>query len=59
MLSVESKRTVFEKKKKDRFFCGRQVAFMIYDNFRVAGAHATVLDYADLFSFTVRKDDFR
>ena len=27
---------------------------MIYDNFRVTGAHDTVLDYADLFSVTLR-----
>ena len=30
---------------------------MIYDYFRVAGAHDTVLDYADLFSVTLRNDD--
>ena len=29
---------------------------MIYDNFWVTGAHDTVLDYADLFSITLRKD---
>ena len=29
---------------------GRQIAYMIYDYFRVAGAHDTVLDYADLFT---------
>ena len=33
--------------KEDRFLRGRQIAEMIYDNFRVAGAHDTVLDYAD------------
>ena len=27
---------------------------MIYDYFRVTGAHDTVLDYADLFSVTLR-----
>ena len=37
-------------KKEDRFLRGRQIAFMIYDYFRVTGAHDTVLDYADLFS---------
>ena len=36
--------------KVDRFLRGRQIAFMIYDYFRVIGAHNTVLDYADLFS---------
>ena len=34
--------------KEDRFLRGRQIAFMIYDYFRVTGAHDTVLDYADL-----------
>ena len=32
---------------EDRFLRGRQIAFMIYDYFRVTGAHDTVLDYAD------------
>ena len=36
---------------------GRQIAFMIYDFFRVTGAHDTVLDYADLFSVTLRGDN--
>ena len=39
--------------KEVRFLRGRQIAFMIYDYFRVAGAHETVLDYADLFSITL------
>ena len=30
---------------------------MIYDYFRVAGAHDTVLDNADLFSIGLRNDD--
>ena len=30
---------------------------MIYDYYRVTGAHDTVLDYADLFSTTLRNDD--
>ena len=30
---------------------------MIYDYFRVTGAHDTFLDYADLFSITFRNDD--
>ena len=33
--------------KEDWFLRGRQIAFMIYDYFRVTGAHDTVLDYAD------------
>ena len=39
--------------KEYRFLRGRQIAFMIYDYFRVIGAHDTVLDYADLFSVTL------
>ena len=45
--------------KEDRFLRGRQIAFMIYDNFRVTGAHDTVLDYADLFSITVHDDNIQ
>ena len=41
---------------EDRFLRGRQVAFMIYDYFRVTGAHETVLDYAGL-SFVTLQDD--
>ena len=40
-----------------RFPRGRQIAFMIYDYFRVTGAHDTVLDYADFFSLTLRDDN--
>ena len=43
--------------KEDRFLRGRQIAFMIYDYFRVTGAHDTVLDYGDLFSVTQRNDN--
>ena len=43
--------------KEDRFLRGRQIAFMIYDYFRVIGAHDTVLDYAVLFSVILRDDN--
>ena len=43
--------------KEDRFLRGRQIAFMIYDHFRVTGAHDTVLDYADLFSVSLHDND--
>ena len=33
-----------------------KIAFMIYDYFRVTGAHDTILDYVDLFSVTLRDD---
>ena len=45
--------------KDDRFLRGRQIAFMIYDYFRVTGAHDTVLDYADLFSVTLNDDNIQ
>ena len=43
--------------KEDRFLRGRHIAFMINDCFRVNGAHGTVLDYADVFTLTLRNDD--
>ena len=42
---------------QDRFLWGRQMAFMIYEYFRVTGEHDTVLDYADLFALTLQNDD--
>ena len=45
--------------KEDRFLRGRQIASMIYDYFRVTGAHDTVLDYADLFSVTLHDDNIQ
>ena len=39
--------------KDDRILLGRRLAFMIYDYFRVIGAHDTVLDHTDLFSVTL------
>ena len=39
--------------KEDRFLRGRQIAFMIYDYFRVTCAHSTVLDSSDLFSISL------
>ena len=43
--------------KEDRFLRGKQIAYMIYDYFRVTGAHDAVLDCAGLFSITLRSDD--
>ena len=45
--------------KEDRFLPGRQIAFMIYDYFRVTGAHDAVLDYADLFPVTPHDDNIQ
>ena len=43
--------------KEDRFLRGRQIAYMRYDYFRFTGAHDAVLDFADLFSITLRNDN--
>ena len=55
------KKVSFEEQKaqkEDRFLRRRQIAFMIYDYFRVTGAHDTVLDYADLLSMSkIPSDD--
>ena len=45
--------------KEDRFLRGRQIAFMIYDYFRVTGVHDTVLDNADLCSVTLHDDNIQ
>ena len=56
---IKKKVSLEERKaqKEDRFLRGRQIAFMIHDCFRVIGAHDNVLDYADLFSVTLRDDN--
>ena len=45
--------------KENRFLRGRQIAFMIYDCFRVTGAHDTVFDSDDLFSVTLHDDNIQ
>ena len=39
--------------KEGRFLRGRQIAYLIYEYFRVTGAHDSVENYADLFTFSV------
>ena len=60
--SLFKKKVSLEEQKaqeEDRFLRGRQIAFMIYDYFRVTGAHDTVLDYTDLFSVTLHDDNIQ
>ena len=45
--------------KEDRFLGGRQIAFMIYDYFRVTGVHDTALDCAEFFSVTLHDDNIQ
>ena len=45
--------------KQDRFLRGRQIAYLIYDHFRVTGGHDSVENYADLFTIVLRNDDIQ
>ena len=45
--------------KQDRFLRGRQIAYLIYDYFRVTGIHDSVENYADPFTISLRNDDIQ
>ena len=45
--------------KEDCFLRGRQIAYLIYDYFRVTGVQDSVENYTDLFTFVLRNDDIR
>ena len=45
--------------KQDRFLRGRQIAYLIYDHFRVTGSHDSVENYTDLFTIVLRNDDIQ
>ena len=45
--------------KQDRFLRGRQIAYLIYEFFRVTGANDSVENYADLFTMSLRNDDIQ
>ena len=53
MVSLEEQKA----QKEGRFQRGRQIAFMIYDYFRVTGAHDAVLDFADLLSVVLQDEN--
>ena len=42
--------------KQDRFLRGRQIAYLIYEYFRVTGANDSVENYAALFTISLRDD---
>ena len=46
-------------RKQDRFLRGRQIAYLIYEYFRVTGANDSVENYADLFTISLRNDDIQ
>ena len=50
---------VQEAQKQDRFLRGRQIAYLIYEYFRVTGANDSVENYADLFTSSLRNDDIQ
>ena len=45
--------------KEDSFLRGRQIAYLIYEDFRVTGANDSVENYADLFTISLRNDDIQ
>ena len=44
-------------KKRTNFLRGRQIAYLIYEYFRVTGVNDSVENYADLFTIVLRNDD--
>ena len=55
-------RSVWRNKKaqkEDRFLSGRQIAYLIFEYFRVTGANDSVENYADLFTFVLQNDDIQ
>ena len=45
--------------KEDRFLRGRQIAYLIYEQFRVTGTHDSVENYTDLFTIALRNYDIQ
>ena len=45
--------------REDRFLRGRQIAYLIYEYFRVTGANDSVENCADLFTVVLRTDDIQ
>ena len=45
--------------KEDRFLRGRQIAYVIYEQFRVTGTDDSVENYADLLTVVLRNDDIQ
>ena len=54
-ISVEEQKS----QKEDRFFRGRQIAYLIYEQFRVIGTDDSVENYTDLFTIALRNDDIQ
>ena len=54
-ICLEERKTL----KQDSFLSGRQIAYLIYDHFRVTGTHDSVENYTDLFTIVLRNDVFQ
>ena len=50
---------VQKAQKEDRFLRGRQIAYQVYEYFRVTGASDSVENYADLFTIALQNDDIQ
>ena len=48
-----------KSQKQDRFLRGRQIAYLIYDHFRITKTNNSVENYADLFTISLRNDDIQ
>ena len=58
--NTQSKRRIsLEEQKEDRFFCGIQITYLIYEYFRVTGANDSVENFSDLFAVALRNDDIQ
>ena len=44
---------------RDRFLCGTQIAYLIYENFRVTRANDSVGNYADVVTIGLRNDSIQ
>ena len=55
IISLEEQRA----KTQDRFFRGKQIAYLIYEYFRVTEASDSVQNYAALFLVVFRNDDIQ
>ena len=59
-IPTSRKRSVWRKwklREKTVSFRGRQIAYMIYESFRVTGANDSVENFADLFTISLRNGD--
>ena len=62
MIPTSKEESVWRNKRprsRTVFLCGRQIAYLICEYFRVTGANDSVENYADLFTVSLRNDDIQ